>query len=254
MGEADVRITDSDIKQPESETGTGSKKTGSTRNRSTKTTDSGTGSGTVGTGSGKSETAGNKRIQTEKNSKVSVLGDLPEVNIPEPQQPKQKRKYTKKVKEEKTDTLNSEQLATLLVAVSSIVASREGCSHWLISKSEAEQIAKPLSNIIEKSEKIKALGEHADAFALVTACLMIFTPRLIATFQINKAKKGVKKTNGFKHISKPNRNDTDGRITTGSGQHNNAGKDSNSNRTETSGTSNSFTNVSKSLFEAVDGE
>ena len=77
-----------------------------------------------------------------------------------------------------------------------MVASREGMSHWLISESEAKQISEPLANIIEKSEQLKSLGEHADAFALVTACLMIFAPRVIITLQTNKAKKGVKKING----------------------------------------------------------
>ena len=208
MGKTDVGNTNSNIEQSESKTGTS--KTGTSGDRSSKTTgtgngsgtvgtgsgSTGTGSGTVGTGSGRTETGSSKTVKNEKVSKISVLENLPDVNIPEPQQPKQKRKYTKKAKEEKPQTLNSEQLTSLIVAISSMVASREGMSHWLISESEAKQISEPLSNIIEKSEHLKSLGEHADAFALVTACLMIFAPRLIITLQTNKAKKGVKKING----------------------------------------------------------
>lgn len=196
MGKADVGNTNSNFEQPESKTGTG--KTGTSGNRNSKTT--GTGTGTSGTGRGTSGTgngtSGTETIKTEKVGKVSVLTDLPDVNIPEPQQPKQKRKYTKKAKEENTSSsFDSKQISAFIVAVSSMVASREGMTHWLISESEAEQIAKPLANIIAKSEQLKVLGEHADAFALVTACMMIFAPRLIITFQ-NKSKKGVIKTNG----------------------------------------------------------
>lgn len=207
MGKTDVGNTNSNTEQLEPKT-TG--KTGTSRNRSPKTTGTGSGSGTTGTGSGSIgtgsgnsgtgsgslETGSTKTVKNEKTSKVSVLENLPDVNIPEPQAPKQKRKYTKRVKEEKPQTFNTEQITGLIVAISSMVASREGMSHWLISESEAKQIAEPLSNIIEKSEHLKSLGEHADAFALVTACLMIFAPRLIITLQTNKVKKGVKKVNG----------------------------------------------------------
>lgn len=196
MGTENVGSTDINIEQSESKTGTS--KTGNSGNRNSKTTGTGTGTsgtGTSGTGTG-TGTGSTKRIKTEKVSKVSVLKDLPDVNIPEPQQPKQKRKYTKKAKEENTSSFDSKQISAFIVAVSSMVATREGMSHWLISEAEAEQIAKPLSNIIAKSEQLKVLGEHADAFALVSACLMIFAPRLIITFQTNKSKKGVKKING----------------------------------------------------------
>ena len=208
MGETDVRNTNSNIEQSESKSD--STKIKSSGNRSSKTTGTGNGSGTVGrgsgsigTGSGKSETGSGtvgtgtaKTIKAEKSPKVSVLNDLPEVNIPSPEAPKQKRKYTKRVKEENTGSFDSKQITAFIVAVSSVVASREGCSHWIVTETEAEQIAKPLSNIIAKSEHLKTLGEHADAFALVSACLMIFAPRLIISLQNKKAKKGVKKING----------------------------------------------------------
>ena len=208
MGKKNDGNNDINITKPESESTT--TKTGSTGNRSSKTTGTGsgsgsigTGSGSIGTGSGRTETGSGtvgtgstKTGKTEKISKVSVLDNLPEVNIPTPETPKQKRKYTKKVKEENTSSFDSKQISAFIVAVSSMVAARDGMQHWLITEAEAEQIAKPLSNIIEKSSHLKTLGEHADAFALVSACLMIFAPRLIMTMQIKKSKKGVKKVNG----------------------------------------------------------
>ena len=193
MGTENVGSTNINDERVDSKTGTS--KTGNSGDRNSKTTGTGTGNGTSGTGTG-TGTGSTKRIKTEKVSKVSVLTDLPDVNIPEPQQPKQKRKYTKKAKEENNSSFDSKQITAFIVAVSSMVATREGMSHWLISEAEAEQIAKPLSNIIAKSEQLKVLGEHADAFALVSACLMIFAPRLIITFQTNKSKKGVKKIDG----------------------------------------------------------
>lgn len=216
MGTENVRNSNGDIKKPETDKGTTSgSKTGASGNRNSRTTKTGaseSGTGASGTGAGvgtgasgnRTGTSGSTtRIETEKNSKVSVLSDLPDVNIPTPEEPKKKRKYTKRVKpEEKQQTFNSEQLTGLIVAISSMVASRKGFEHWLISETEAKQIAEPLSNIIEKSNNLKVLGEHADAFALVTACLMIFTPRLIMTLQANKIKKGVKKTNA--NGNKPN--------------------------------------------------
>ena len=199
MGKADVGNTNSNIKQSESKTGTDTTAANGSGNRSSKTTGTGTGTGT----------GSSKTIKTEKVGKVSVLSDLPDVNIPSPQQPKQKRKYTKKAKEEDT-SFDSKQITAFIVAVSSMVATREGCAHWLISESEAEQIAKPLSNIIAKSEHLKSIGEHADAFALISACLMIFAPRLIISLQTKKVKKGVKKN--------------------GTGQYNNDSKSSDSNK------------------------
>lgn len=184
--------TDSNIEKSEPKNGTGETRTSGNRNSKTTTARTGT-SGTGISGTGTSGTGRTKTVKTEKVSKVSVLNDLPDVNIPEPQQPKQKRKYNKKPKEENTTSFDTKQISAFIVAVSSMVASREGMTHWLITETEAEQIAKPLSNIIAKSEHLKGLGEHADSFALISACLMIFAPRIFITLQSNKSKKGVKK-------------------------------------------------------------
>ena len=233
MGKETNGNTDRNITKPESKTD--SVKTGTSGNRSTKTTGTGTGktgtTGTTGTATGTTSTGNTKTVKNEKVGKVSVLGELPDVNIPEPQQPKQKRKYTKKAKEE-NNSFDSKQITAFIVAVSSMVASREGMSHWLISEAEAEQIAKPLSNIIAKSEHLKVLGEHADAFALVSACLMIFAPRLIITLQTNKSKKGVKKLN----------------VT---GKHNNDTKSTNSNNKAHRENAVAPSDDNKTIFESI---
>ena len=194
MGTKNVGKSDSNTKQSESEsttkTGTGSGNTDSNP------TGTGTGTGSISSRPSGTGTGTGKRIKTEKNSKVSVLEPLPEVNIPVPQEEKKtKRKYTKKAKTEEASAFNAEQISAFIVTVSSVVATREGCSHWLISEAEAMQISKPLANILEKSQ-LKVINENADAIALVTACLMIIAPRIILTLQNNKNKKGVKKANG----------------------------------------------------------
>lgn len=159
-------------------------------------TTTGTGNST-GTGTGNNSGTGNSTGKTEtvKNEKVDKLPDvkkenkpLPEVKIPLPNEPKTKK--TKKTRSKKDNNIVTvEQITALLVATSSIVASRENCQHWLITENEAKQIAEPLANIIAKNENLKALGEHADAIALVTACLMVFTPRIFTTVMLNKQNK-----------------------------------------------------------------
>lgn len=194
--------TDRNIKKHESETGTGTGTGTGNSNSVTTGTGSGTGTGSTGSGSGTGSTrTGTKRIKTKKDSKVSVLEDLPEVKIPEPQEPKKKRTYNKKAKEDKPTSFDSAQISAFMIAVSSMVASREGMSHWLITEAEAKQIADPLAKILAKSESLKGLGEHADSFALISACLMVFAPRIITTLQLNKTKKKKVITNG-KHNDK----------------------------------------------------
>ena len=160
------------------ETGTG---TGSGSSGNTNTTGTGRGSGR-GRGTGR---------KTKSKSGEEVL-ELPNVNIPNiptPEEKKEKKKETRGRKPKKDNALvTSEQISSLLIASSSILATREGFSHWLLSEAEANQIAEPLANIIAKNESLKALGEHADAIALVTACLMIFAPRIFTTVMINKSK------------------------------------------------------------------
>lgn len=164
------------------------------RNKNTEAT--GTGAteraGTIGNTDRTGATTGTG-VSIKKADKISDV-KAPEINIPEPTSQK-KRGRPRKQSQNKNDVsvLNIESITGIIVSVSSIIASREGYAHWLITKAEAEQIAKPLSNIIANNEHLKQLTEHADSFALISACIMIFAPRLLITITQNKGKKEKKK-------------------------------------------------------------
>ena len=172
--------TETGTKNSTETTGKGTGRT-SGNSGNTDTTDTGT---RKGTGRGKG-----RKTEGKQNEEVSKLPDVNIPSIPTPEEKKEKKKETRGRKKKSENILvTSEQITTLLVASSSILATREGYSHWLLSESEAKQIAEPLANIIAKNESLKALGEHADAIALITACLMIFAPRIFTTVMLNKAK------------------------------------------------------------------
>ena len=164
------------------------------RNKNTEAT--GTGAteraGTIGNTDRTGATTGTG-VSIKKADKISDV-KAPEINIPEPTTQK-KRGRPRKQSQNKNDVsvLNIESITGIIVSVSSIIASREGYAHWLITKAEAEQIAKPLSNIIANNENLKQLTEHADSFALISACIMIFAPRLLITITQSKGKKEKKK-------------------------------------------------------------
>lgn len=126
------------------------------------------------------------RTQTEEKKPVGVA----EVTPPVPAEPKKKQTRTpRKKKKEEPTAFNAEQITALMVSVSTILTSREGFEMFALSPLEAEQIATPLANMIAKSENLAGLGEHADAIALVTACLVIFAPKIMLYFDTQKKKK-----------------------------------------------------------------
>ena len=112
--------------------------------------------------------------------------------LPTPEQPKKKTR-AKRQKKSEQGNFTAEQVSALIVALSAIAASRPGLEMMLISKTEADTIATPLCNIIAKSERFKDLGEHTDAIALVTACLVVFAPRIILLANAAKEKKAREK-------------------------------------------------------------
>ena len=124
--------------------------------------------------------------KAEEKKSVGVA----EVTPPTPAEPKKKQTRTpRKKKKEEPTAFNAEQITALLVSVSTILASREGFEMFALSSLEAEQIATPIANMIAKSENLAGLGEHADAIALVTACLVIFAPKIMLYFDSQKKKK-----------------------------------------------------------------
>lgn len=159
-------------------TGTGAGKQAD-RNSSTATAGAGKpagAGGSTGTGTGKAE-----------EKKVSGLASVTEAP-PLPEQPKKKQRKPRQKKQEPTN-FNADQITALIVAVSGIVASREGMQMFALSEMEAKQISTPLANMIEKSETLKGISEHADAVSLVTACIVIFAPRIMMYMEANKTKK-----------------------------------------------------------------
>lgn len=128
------------------------------------------------------------QTQKEKPVQVPVLKE----QAPVPAEPQKKKKRTPKKKKEEPSTFNADQISTLILTASGIVAARPDMSIWQLQESEAMQLAQPLANMIEKSEVMQKMGEHTDAVALVTAAMVIFTPRVIAQAAVTKQKKKTK--------------------------------------------------------------
>lgn len=154
----------------------------STENRSTDTrTAPGTGAGA----GDRTRTAEEKRgAETEK---LPVLSPVP---VPEKPKKGTTKKEPRKPRKKKAETsFGGDQLSALIVTISTIMASREGFEMFALSEIEAKQIAEPLSNMIAKSEQLSKVSEHADAVSLVTACIVIFVPRLMMFLDQQKKNK-----------------------------------------------------------------
>lgn len=139
-----------------------------------------------GTGAGdRTRTAEEKRgAETEK---LPVLSPVP---VPEKPKKGTTKKEPRKPRKKKTEpTFGGDQLSALIVTISAIIASREGFEMFALSEIEAKQIAEPLANMIAKSEQLSKVSEHADAVALVTACIVIFVPRLMLYLDQQKKNK-----------------------------------------------------------------
>lgn len=160
---------------------TGTKSTGKGRKRKT------AGIETAGT-----ETAG----RTEEKEQFSELASVNDSVVPEPEKTvkKAKRKRTKTTSKN-NPSFNAEQITNLLMTASSILGASEGGRYFCITKEEAEQIAIPLANIIAKNDAFNGIGEHSDSIALVTACFMIFVPRVIGWLTYKKHQKTMKDKN-----------------------------------------------------------
>ena len=131
------------------------------------------------------------RTQTRKEEKPVQVPVLKEA-APVPAEPQKKKKRTPKKKKEEPQNFNADQISTLILTASGIVASRPDMGIWQLQQEEAMQLAQPIANMIEKSEVMQKMGEHTDAVALVTAALVIFTPRVIAQAAVSKEKKKTK--------------------------------------------------------------
>jgi DNA-directed RNA polymerase subunit M/transcription elongation factor TFIIS len=113
------------------------------------------------------------------------IGDVGNINEGEKkEEPKEteKKATAKEIKEIKGMT------SGLLVAVFGIASTRAG-SHWAITESEADSIASPLINILNKYDLFKKVTKNVDALALIAASASIIIPRTLVTMEQRKEKK-----------------------------------------------------------------
>ena len=105
------------------------------------------------------------------------------------------RKVNKK-KSTKKDEIDRTQINGVIVGLSTVIASRPNCQHWLLTETEVDSITKPLTEMLKESEIFEKVAENSNQIALVTACLTVFAPRVVTTVMIEKEKKKHAKPSG----------------------------------------------------------
>ena len=184
------------------------KRTRDTGNRSAETTETRTEGRTRGSGSGRS---GN----TEEKEKLSGLAILTEEEKTEYQnadeetrkkiikrakareryrQQKAQGKPKKVKKKEEEPAIDVSQINLIIAGISSAVASRPGCAHWLLTAKEINSITVPLAGMMAESDIFSKMGEYSNQIALVTACVTVFAPRILITAQQTKERKKIERT------------------------------------------------------------
>ena len=99
------------------------------------------------------------------------------------------RKVNKAKSTNKSDDIDRTQINTVIGGLSSAIASRPNCSHWLLTNEEIDSITKPLCTMLKESEIFEKTMEHSNEIALVTACLTVFAPRVVVSVMQVKAEK-----------------------------------------------------------------
>lgn len=186
------------------------KRTRDTGNKSAETTETRTEGRTRGTGNGSGTGSGN----TEEKEKLSGLAILTEEEKTEYQnadeetrkkiikRAKARERYRqqkaqgkpKKVKKEKEPAIDVSQINLIIAGISSAVASRPGCAHWLLTEKEINSITVPLAGMMAESDIFSKMGEYSNQIALVTACVTVFAPRILITAQQTKERKKIERT------------------------------------------------------------
>ena len=185
------------------------KRTRDTGNRSAETTETRSEGRTRGSGSGRG--SGN----TEEKEKLSGLAILTEEEKTEYQnadeetrkkiikrakareryrQQKAQGKPKKVKKKEEEPAIDVSQINLIIAGISSAVASRPGCAHWLLTEKEINSITVPLAGMMAESDIFSKMGEYSNQIALVTACVTVFAPRILITAQQTKERKKVERT------------------------------------------------------------
>lgn len=110
----------------------------------------------------------------------------------------------------KSDEIDRTQINAVISGLTTAIASRPNCQHWMMTNEEIDSITKPLCNMLKESEIFEKTLEHSNEIALVTACMTVFAPRIFTTVLIEKEKnKHVKPTRKTTENKKPTeRNDS----------------------------------------------
>lgn len=150
----------------------------------------------TGRTAGASDTGATGTPEVKDKDVLGLVEVASPVPVPE-KAPAKKRTVKRKKKTTKQEGFSSTQIQTLIMAMSGILASRPDFAIFALSETEAKQLAEPIANIITNTGYSEQVGKYADHIALVTACLMIFAPRLIVFSQQQKVKK-IEKNGGLK--------------------------------------------------------
>ncbi|WP_431806248.1 hypothetical protein [Bacillus pumilus] len=112
--------------------------------------------------------------------------------------PKPKPKPRKRTAAKKSGALHASQVSSILLTVTTIIASKDETGILVFTKDECDQIAEPLVNIMNKSEGVSNVtSEYADQIALLMAIATIMVPKLIMWQAVRPKKK--KETKHDKH-------------------------------------------------------
>lgn len=132
----------------------------------------------------RTETGNTSRKQSEEISKSNLVVEAPEfvpiaIDGKSEEAPKPKRKYKKREKKtDKKETTDIKDVQMLIEGIFTVV-SLKGGEHWKLQSKESEQIAIPLTNILEKNNLIEKVGNVSDGMGLIIACISIVVPRLL---------------------------------------------------------------------------
>lgn len=137
-----------------------------------------------------------------KTSEVSRMASLTEEEKKAERNARRRERYAqkkaeggqtvkpRKVKAGKPNTFDTKQLDTMIMAMSSIVASRPNMSHWQLDEKEVQSITTPLAGILAESELMSKLNDNSNQIALAVACVSVFAPRVMVTVaQMSEKKK-----------------------------------------------------------------
>lgn len=94
---------------------------------------------------------------------------------------KQKKKYKTKVDKKK-------QLSDNILQITSVVANIHS-PVWGITSEESDQLAEPISSILEEYDVLEKFGKYGNYISLIFVTLIIFLPRYLVYIDLKKAEK-----------------------------------------------------------------